>query len=841
MRRFAGNKSRLCSIPRRLSRRLCYRDHVWFFHATKHVSANRNREREKVTNTTIAPEDLQKSILQHLEKSLGKDTQNATLYDWRTSLSLALRDLVVDPWFRSTRKTYEAAGKRVYYLSMEFLIGRLLEDVAINLGAEDASRKALADLGLEYDKVVRDEPDAALGNGGLGRLAACFLDSLSTLGIPAYGYGIRYEHGLFEQHFEDGRQIEVAEGWLAQRHTWEFERPEVTYRIGFGGHVNGNWEPAETVIANAYDTPILGWKGRWANTLRLWSAKPTVLFDLGSFNRGDLVGAVVPEALARAISRVLYPDDTTEAGKELRLKQEYFFTSASLQDIVRRFGSEGYAIDTLADHVAIQLNDTHPAIAGPELIRLLADDHGVEMARAIEIARDCLAYTNHTLLPEALERWDLGLFARTLPRHLQIIETIEADHLSRTGSHVRIIEDHSVKMGELAFIMAHCVNGVSALHSELVKKTVFADLNRDYPGRIINQTNGVTPRRWLYNCNAPLRELINRTIGENWVDDLDQLKKLETHVSDAGFLEDFMAAKQANKKRLANWLGEQVGQTVDPAAMFDIQIKRIHEYKRQFMNILETIAHWNEIRDNPNGDWTPRLKIFGGKAAPGYFVAKEIIHLINDVSRVINTDPVTRDRLKVIYPPNYNVSMAEVLIPAADLSEQISTAGKEASGTGNMKFALNGALTIGTLDGANVEIRERVGEENFFLFGLTAEEVVNRRTQHDFSRTAIANSPHLARVLNQIADGLFSAGDPGRYHGLVTLLYEHDYFLVTCDFDDYHATQNKVDTAFVDRRRWSEMAALNTARSGWFSSDRTIEGYAKDIWNTPSLLDKSGS
>ncbi|WP_421979356.1 glycogen/starch/alpha-glucan phosphorylase [Roseibium sp.] len=788
---------------------------------------------------TIASEDLQFNILRHLKKSLGKDTANATLYDWRTSLSLALRDLVVDPWFQSTRKTYEAAGKRVYYLSMEFLIGRLLEDVAVNLGAESASRAALESLGLDYDEVVHDEPDAALGNGGLGRLAACFLDSLSTLGIPAYGYGIRYEHGLFEQHFENGRQIEVAEGWLSQRHTWEFERPEVNYPVGFGGHANGTWDPAETVIANAYDTPILGWKARWANTLRLWSAKPTVLFDLGSFNRGDLVGAVVPEALARAISRVLYPDDTTEAGKELRLKQEYFFTSASLQDIVRRFKSEGFDIETLSDHVAIQLNDTHPAIAGPELVRLLVDENGVEMKKAIEIAKACLAYTNHTLLPEALERWDLGLFARTLPRHLQIIEVIEEEHLAATGSHVRIIEDHAVKMGELAFVMAHRVNGVSALHSELVKKTVFHDLNQTYPDRIINQTNGVTPRRWLYSCNPPLRTLITKTIGEGWVDDLEQLSRLEPHIADTGFLDAFMAAKRANKERLASWFAEQNDLQIDPSAMFDVQIKRIHEYKRQFMNILETIAHWNEIRDNPNGDWTPRLKIFGGKAAPGYVVAKEIIHLINDVARVINADPVTRDRLKVVYPPNYNVSMAEILIPAADLSEQISTAGKEASGTGNMKFALNGALTIGTLDGANVEIRERVGAENFFLFGLTAEEVVERRNQHDYSRAAIAASPRLTRVLNQIADGLFSPGDPGRYHGLVRLLHEHDYFLVTCDFDGYFDTQRQVDTAFVDHARWARMAALNTSRSGWFSSDRTIRGYAADIWNTSSLLDRS--
>ncbi|MCB2128717.1 MAG: glycogen/starch/alpha-glucan phosphorylase [Rhodobacteraceae bacterium] len=790
---------------------------------------------------SIDPVTLKSAILQHLEKSLGKDSAHATRYDWRMSLSLSLRDLVVGPWFESTRQTYEAAGKRVYYLSLEFLIGRLLEDVAINLGAESAARAAIGALGLDYDEVVADEPDAALGNGGLGRLAACFMDSLSTLGIPAYGYGIRYEHGLFEQRFENGRQVEVAEGWLTQRHSWEFERPEVAYEIGFGGEVHDSyWRSGEQVIAKAYDTPVIGWTGRWANTLRLWSAKPTVLFDLGSFNRGDLVGAVVPEALARSISRVLYPDDTTQAGKELRLKQEYFFTSASLQDILRRFKSEGRKVENLADLVAIQLNDTHPAIAGPELIRLLVDIEGVALGDAMEIARACLSYTNHTLLPEALERWDIGLFGRILPRHLQIIEAIEADHIAKTSSNVRIIEDRGVKMGELAFIMANRVNGVSALHTELVKKTVFADLHRDYPDRIVNQTNGVTPRRWLYSCNPPLRALITQTIGKGWVDDLEQLKGLEPHVEDAGFRDAFAAAKRSNKERMSNWLIERGGPALDPSAMFDVQIKRIHEYKRQLLNILETVAYWNEIHDSPGGNWTPRVKVFGGKAAPGYVVAKEIVHLINDVANIINKDAAAGGLLKVVYPPNYNVSMAEVLIPAADLSEQISTAGKEASGTGNMKFALNGAPTIGTLDGANVEIREHVGAENFFLFGLTAQEVVECRKQEGFSRAAIEASPRLARVLAQIAEGVFSPDDRGRYQGLVRLLYEHDYFLVTRDFDDYFATQRRVDAAFADPKSWAEKAALNTARSGWFSSDRTIRGYASEIWNAPSLLKKTG-
>lgn len=785
---------------------------------------------------------LRARILHHLTYSLGKDIPHAALYDWRMSLSLALRDLVVDPWFASTRKTYEEKGKRVYYLSMEFLIGRLIEDVAINLDQDDIARQALEGLGQDYEAIVANEPDAALGNGGLGRLAACFLDSLSTLGIPAYGYGIRYEHGLFEQHFEGGQQVESAETWLVQRHAWEFERPEVNYTIGFGGYVseaNGRavWHPAETVLASAYDTPVVGWKGKWANTLRLWSAKPTQIFDLDSFNRGDYLAASRPEALARTISRVLYPDDTTETGKELRLKQEYFFTAASIQDLVRRFLSEGLDLSNLADHVAIQLNDTHPAIAGPELVRLLADELGVPMDKAIATSRACLAYTNHTLLPEALERWSEALFARILPRHHRIIELIQKAHLAESGSDVRIIEHGQVKMGELAFVMAHQVNGVSALHSDLVKQTVFADLNAAYPGRIINQTNGITPRRWLYSCNPALRTLITDTIGDGWPDDLEQLQALVPHAEDPAFRAAFHAAKRSNKERLATWLKARDGSLINPDAMFDVQIKRMHEYKRQLMNILETIALWNDMRADPGANWTPRLKIFGGKAAPGYVVAKEIIHLINDAASVINADPATRDFLQVIYPENYNVTMAEQLIPAADLSEQISTAGKEASGTGNMKFSLNGALTIGTLDGANVEIREHVGPENFFLFGLTAAEVVARRAEPDFARQAIEASPRLGRVLGQIADGRFSPGDRQRYAGLVRQLYDNDYFLVSCDFDSYFDAQREVDTAFADVDGWSRKAVLNTARMGWFSSDRTISGYARNIWNVPLRKD----
>jgi starch phosphorylase len=790
--------------------------------------------------TLVTAETLRNEILRHLKLSIGKDPSHASLYDWRMSLSLALRDRVVEPWFASTRKTYEGKHKRVYYLSMEFLIGRLIEDVTINLDVEEIAVQAMADLGQDYYKVVVDEPDAALGNGGLGRLAACFMDSLATLAIPAYGYGIRYEHGLFEQHFEGGQQTESAEGWLAQRHAWEFERPEVAYNIHFGGYVseeNGksNWNPAETVLASAYDTPIVGWKGQWANTLRLWAAKPVKLFDLESFNRGDYIGANAPERLARTISRVLYPDDTTQDGKELRLKQEYFFTSASIKDLLRRFLAEGNKIEDLHEHVAIQLNDTHPAIAGPELVRLLIDKHDFNIDDAIEMARKCLGYTNHTLLPEALERWPEDLFARILPRHHRIIQIIQARHLSATGSDIRIIEHGNVKMGELAFIMAHSVNGVSALHSELVKETVFADLHKAYPSRILNQTNGITPRRWLYSCNPALRNLITDTIGSGWAADLERLQDLNAHLDDAGFLQAYAAAKTTNKLRLAKWLKDRNDVTLDTSAMFDVQIKRIHEYKRQHLNILETIALWNEIRDNPTANWTPRVKIFGGKAAPGYVLAKSIIRLINDVAATINNDPVTKHLLQVVYPENYNVSMAEVLIPASDLSEQISTAGKEASGTGNMKLSLNGSPTIGTLDGANVEIRDHVGHENFFLFGLTAAEAQEKRTEHGYSRRAIETSPRLSRVLGQIGAGVFSNGDHHRYSDILHNLYEHDYFLVSCDFDEYFAKQREVDAVYLDVNRWTRMAAANTAGMGWFSSDRTIRSYADQIWDAKSV------
>ncbi len=813
-----------------------------FDHSTSSLSGWSPKMTSKDTLPMSASE-LRESILKHLEFSQGKDLAHAGVYDMRMALTLAIRDRVIEPWFRATRATYAAQSKRVYYLSMEFLIGRLLEDAVMNLGLTEAAAEAVKGLGHDFRTVLDDEPDAALGNGGLGRLAACFLDSLSTLGCPAYGYGIRYEHGLFRQSFgPDGRQVETAEDWLRQSHGWEFERPEASFQIGFGGIVsedgrNAVWTPDNAVIAKAYDTPTIGWQGKWANTLRLWGAEPLNAFDLAAFNKGDFAGAAAPEALARTISRVLYPDDTTAQGKELRLKQEFFFTAASLRDILRRFSAEHSDLRALPSRVAIQMNDTHPAIAGPELVRLLHDERGMPFEDAVSTARACLAYTNHTLLPEALERWSEGLMGQVLPRHMQLIERIDDLHARQNPTRrASIVENGEVKMGDLSFIMAHRVNGVSALHTELVKTTVFADLHALHPERIVNETNGVTPRRWLKGANPALSSLITETIGAGWEDNLERLRELEPAIETRAFRDRFAAVKAANKAHLAGWIGKEMGIAVNPAAMFDVQVKRFHEYKRQHLNILETIALWQAIRANPAGDWAPRVKIFGGKAAPGYVMAKEIIHLINNVARVINADQVTRDLLTVVYPQNYNVTMAEKLIPAADLSEQISTAGKEASGTGNMKFSLNGALTIGTLDGANVEIRELVGPENFFLFGMTADEVVTCRHHADHAARAIAASPRLGHAIEAIESGTFSQGDRDTYRGLTQDLRGKDYFTVCADFDSYWQAQRQVDQAWGDADTWMHMAALNTARSGWFSSDRTIQGYMKDVWSINPMI-----
>ena len=784
----------------------------------------------------LTAQDLRDQILHHLTHTQGRGPEFATVFDWRMAVSYTVRDRMVGPWVNAIRAARDQGAKRVYYLSMEFLIGRILGDAIINLGLEPAIGEALALLGQDETTILDDEPDAALGNGGLGRLAACFMESLSSLNCPAFGYGIRYEHGLFRQRFEGGQQVETPEDWLNQPHPWEFVRIDYSYEIGFKGHVDqidgrAVWRPAESVLARAYDTPVIGWGGDWANSLRLWGAHPTTLLDLHRFNAGDHTAAAEPEALARTLSRVLYPDDTTEAGKELRLKQEYFLTSAALQDILRRFLSEHGDLGLLPEKVAIQLNDTHPAIAGPELIRLLMDDHGLPFDRAMVLAQKTLNYTNHTLLPEALERWSTWLMGRVLPRHMQIIQMIDDEHRRATGrpNHVGIVHGDQVHMGELAFIMAGRVNGVSALHTDLVKDTVFADLHRLHPDRIVNQTNGVTPRRWLRMANPALTRLLDDTIGTGWTRDLDQLKGLEPHARDAGFRDRLRAAKRDNKVLLSNGLLAGLGIKADPDAIFDVQIKRIHEYKRQLLNILEAIALWSRIHDDPNGDWTPRVKIFGGKAAPGYWLAKSVIHLINDVAETINSDPVTSKYLQIAYPPNYNVSMAEDLIPAADLSEQISTAGKEASGTGNMKFTMNGALTIGTLDGANVEIRDHVGPENFFLFGMTADQAAAEKSRPGHARAAIERSEDMKIALQLIAEGRFGRAET--YYGLLDRTWNDDPFLVASDFDAYYAAQRQVDAAYADQDDWHRMAALNIARSGFFSSDRTIRGYMQDIWD----------
>lgn len=786
--------------------------------------------------------DFRDAILRHLTYTLGKDPDHAQVFDWRLALSHAVRDRIVDRWMDSTRRTYRADAKRVYYLSMEFLIGRLLEDNIANLQLAEQARAAIEGFGLSWDQVLRDEPDAALGNGGLGRLAACFMESLATLGCPAYGYGIRYENGLFRQSFVDGRQHEAPEDWLRQPNVWEFERPEARFTLGFGGQViqkDGKtlWQPEDFVQAEAFDTPVVGWKGDWANTLRLWAGRAVDPFDLERFNAGDFAAAAEAEALARTISRVLYPEDSTEKGKRLRLTQEYFFSAASIRDIIRRFEQDHSDLRLLPQRVAIQMNDTHPAVAAPELVRILHDERGLPFDEAVAITRGCVNYTNHTLLPEALESWGEGLFGDLLPRHLQIIDRIDAEDAKAHADRRNTARgDGKVRMGELSFIMSNRVNGVSALHTGLMKTTVFADQNRIWPDRIVNQTNGVTPRRWLHSCNPRLSRLITDSIGEGWVGDLEQLSQLEPLVDDADWLARFAQVKADNKAGLCDWVAREHGLMLNPDAIFDIQIKRIHEYKRQHLNILEAIALWQEMRENPSSDWTPRVKIFGGKAAPGYFFAKDIIRLINDVAAVVNADAATNDRLQVIYLPNYNVTLAERLIPAADLSEQISTAGKEASGTGNMKFALNGAVTIGTLDGANVEIRELVGAENFFLFGLTAEEAEARRSLHDHAAHAIAGDPRLSRAIEAIRAGTFSPGEPDRYAGIVQNLTQADYFLVASDFADYWRAQREVDFAYADRKGWARMAALNVARSGWFSSDRTIRGYMQDIWGARSLL-----
>jgi starch phosphorylase len=795
---------------------------------------------------------LRDSILNKLTYSCGKNPANAGPYDWYVATVLAVRDRIVDRWLESDQQTESKKKKRVYYLSVEFLIGRLLFDSLTNLRLVDTAREALSGLGVNLDQLRKLEPDAALGNGGLGRLAACYMDSMTALAVPAFGYGIRYELGLFAQEIRDGWQHEAPERWLAFGNPWEFERLEAEYSIRFGGTVEyiggptgtarGLWYPDERVLAVAHDTPVVGWRGRHVNALRLWSARSTTPVHLSAFNQGDFVGATAPRAQAEAISRVLYPSDATPFGQELRLRQEYFFTSASLQDIVRRHLDQFEDLTSLPDHAAIQLNDTHPAIAVAELMRILVDEHDHAWEDAWRITNATLSYTNHTLLPEALESWPAPLLNRLLPRHLQIIYLTNKLHLDAAAAKgmtdpaelaaISLIqEDHDkrVRMGHLAFIGSHKVNGVSALHTELMRRTVFRGLDRAAPGRIVNITNGITFRRWLFEANTGLTALLTRTLGERLLDDPEALLQLEPLAADVGFAERYALTRKANKENLARRIQELVGLKVDPSAMFDVQIKRIHEYKRQLLNILETVALYRAIRAEPDRNWVARVKIFAGKAAASYERAKLIIKLANDVGRIVNSDSVIGNRLKVVFLPNYSVSLAEEIIPAADLSEQISTAGMEASGTGNMKLALNGALTIGTRDGATLEIMDRVGEEHMFIFGLTADEVEQKRRAHFSGREAAVRSARLADAIECIRDGMFSPGDSNRFRVLGEALLSYDHFMVAADFDAYWEAQRAGD-ALWGRPEWWRSSILNTARMGWFSSDRAVREYAEAIW-----------
>lgn len=804
------------------------------------------------------PKTLADEVLLALKYRVGKGTSVATQYDWLTASIKVVRDRIVDHWMQATQEAYAQQEKRVYYLSLEFLIGRLMRDAFSNLGLMDNMREALKSLGVDLDLIAALEPDAALGNGGLGRLAACFMESMATVDIPAHGYGIRYANGMFRQEIHDGWQVELPETWLDHGNPWEFERRERSFEVGFGGSVESItskdgrlerhvWKPTEHVLAVAYDTPVVGWRANRVNTLRLWSGMPIDPILLDKFNAGDHIGALAESNKADALSRVLYPADSHKAGQELRLRQEYFFSTASLQDIVQRHLSQYGDLKSLPDKAAIHLNDTHPAIAVPELMRLLMDVHGMDFDQAWDITKRTFGYTNHTLLPEALESWPVPLFERLLPRHMQIVYAINAEVLLEARAsnqfsdeqigRISLIQengDRRVRMGNLAFVGSHSINGVSALHTDLMKETVFADLHKLYPDRINNKTNGITPRRWLIQCNPGLTSLAREAIGDRFLDDIDAIKGLDTFADDAAFRDKFAAVKRANKARLANVVADRLGIKVDPSALFDIQIKRIHEYKRQLLNILEAIALYDQIRSHPERDWMPRVKFFGGKAAPSYHNAKLIIKLANDVAKVINRDPAVRGLLKVAFLPNYNVSLAEIMMPAADLSEQISTAGMEASGTGNMKFALNGALTIGTLDGANVEIKECVGDDNIFIFGLTTAEVAERRNNGYNPRAVIEASPELAQAVAAVSSGVFSPDDPERYRDLINGLYNSDWFMVAADFDAYAAAQREVDAVWRNSPDWYARAIRNVARVGWFSSDRTIRQYAKEIWNVPA-------
>ncbi len=803
---------------------------------------------DKEANSSFS---LSNQFAEHLEFDLVRDKITATPDDAYHSLSLSIRDRLVRRWIRTQQRYKEEDVKRVYYLSLEFLMGRLLGNALINMNFYDKCYNILKEDGYSLEDIRDHEQEMALGNGGLGRLAACFLDSMATLELPAFGYGIRYEYGIFEQDIMNGYQVERADNWLKLGNPWEIMRRNLIFKVKFYGRVvqdndnplKFNWVDTQDVNALAYDIPIPGYGTNTVNNLRLWDAKATSSFNFQDFNTGNYVAAVAEKTDSETISKVLYPNDTIDKGKFLRLKQQYFFVSATLQDIIRKYKINHKTFDKFADKTAIQLNDTHPVIAIPDLMRILIDDEGLEWDKAWAITAKTFSYTNHTVVPEALEEWSESIMGELLPRHLQIIYEINRRFLEYVKeiyttdnaiiSKLSIIREHpgkKVRMSNLAIVGCHTVNGVAELHTEILKKTIFYHFNKIYPNKFKNITNGITPRRWLRTANPLLSGLISERIGDKWVTKLDELKKLEKFIRDKEFLENWRGSKWLNKKLLINLIEGDYGIKINPESLFDVQIKRFHEYKRQLLNVLHIITLYNRIKDNPKKDFVPRTIIFGGKAAPAYFTAKLIIKLINSIADVVNNDRTIGDKLKVVFIKNYSVSLAEKIIPAAELSEQISTAGFEASGTGNMKFALNGALTIGTMDGANVEIREEVGAENIFIFGLLAGEVVKLKNNSYDPREYYLKDAELKRVIDMIASDYFNRKEPGLFKSIVESLLNVDYYCLLADYRSYIETQEKVNEFYKDLDGWTQKSILNVARMGKFSSDRSIQEYAKNIW-----------
>ncbi|KGA22810.1 glycogen phosphorylase [Pectobacterium brasiliense] len=802
------------------------------------------------TSPTLSVEALKHSIAYKLMFSVGKDPSIANKHDWLNATLLAVRDRMVERWLRSNRAQLSQDVRQVYYLSMEFLLGRTLSNALLAMGLYDDLKAALDGMGLELDDLLQEENDPGLGNGGLGRLAACFLDSLATMALPGRGYGIRYEYGMFKQNIVNGKQAESPDYWLEYGNAWEFPRHSTRYKVRFGGRIQQEgskmrWLETEEVIACAYDQIIPGFDTDATNTLRLWGAQASNEINLGKFNQGDYFAAVEDKNHSENVSRVLYPDDSTYSGRELRLRQEYFLVSATVQDILNRHWMMHKTYANLAEKFAIHLNDTHPVLAIPELMRLLIDEHKFKWIEAWTVVRKVFSYTNHTLMQEALETWPVDMLGKILPRHLQLIFEINEHFLEYVQkevpddnellARVSIIDENNgrkIRMAWLAVVASHKVNGVSELHSDLMVQSLFADFARLFPNRFCNKTNGVTPRRWLALANPSLSKLLDDTIGQTWRTDLSQLSELKQHIDYPAFVQKISKVKLKNKVRLATYMAENLNIVVNPESLFDVQIKRIHEYKRQLLNVLHVITLYNRIKDDPEVERVPRVVIFAGKAASAYYMAKHIINLINDVAKVINNDPTLHDRLKVVFIPNYSVSLAQVIIPAADLSEQISLAGTEASGTSNMKFALNGALTIGTLDGANVEMLEHIGEENMFIFGNTADQVEALRQNGYNPRQYYDQDEELHRVLTQITTGVFSPDDSRRYSDLFDSLVNFgDYYQLLADYRSYVDTQDRVDELYAKKDEWARCAVQNIASMGYFSSDRTIGEYAEDIWN----------